>query len=133
MSFVYASCDGRIRRQLWSQLESTNCNDPWLVAGDFNIIADQDEKAGGCPVNMQDMTDFVNMIQIAQLTDAGYNGNKFTWTNNRTEGAAIAERLDRVLINGEWGAKYNTRVDHLHKNCSDHTPLLISFQLHGIK
>src|SRR4051812_25464889 len=103
MSFVYASCDGRIRRQLWSQLENTNCNEPWLVAGDFNIAADQDEKAGGCPVNMQDMTDFVSMIQIAQLADAGYNGNRFTWTNNRIEGAAIAERLDRILINGEWG------------------------------
>src|SRR4051812_23831762 len=59
ISFVYASCDGRERRQLWNQLESTNFNLPWIMACDFNIVADQEEKVRRCPMNIQDMAEFL--------------------------------------------------------------------------
>lgn len=35
---VYASCDGRKRRDLWSNLQSLNITSPWLISGDFNVV-----------------------------------------------------------------------------------------------
>lgn len=97
-----------------------------MVAGDFNVVAEQNEKLGGCPLNLNDVADFLEMIQQASLSDIGYNGSKFTWTNNRLCGAAIAERLARASLNCEWISGLSTRMDHLNRACSDHTPLLIS-------
>lgn len=39
ITVVYASSDARERRSLWDQLISFNCSAPWMVAGDFNIVA----------------------------------------------------------------------------------------------
>lgn len=44
MTVVYASCDNRERRVLWNQLAGYNMNSPWMVVGDFNIVASQEEK-----------------------------------------------------------------------------------------
>lgn len=92
------------------------------MVGDFNIVADQSEKTGGCPVNMQDKNEFLSMMQQANLTNAAYHGNKHTWSNNRIGASAIVERLDRALLNCEWIAKFTTKVTHINKACSDHSP-----------
>lgn len=45
------------------------------MAGDFNIVVDQDKKLGSYPVNLNDTSDFLDMMQQANLSDAGYCGN----------------------------------------------------------
>lgn len=80
---AYASCDGRERRTLWSDLPSVIPNIPWIVVGDFNIVTSQEEKMSGCPINLNDAAEFAQMIQQSSLTNLGYNGSKYTWSNNR--------------------------------------------------
>lgn len=43
---IYASCDGRKIRELWSSLTTLNPSSPWLVSWDFNVVRTQDEKMG---------------------------------------------------------------------------------------
>lgn len=52
LSLVYASCLKRIRAQFWEHLDTVptrveNDNEAWAVSGDFNIIANVQEKRGG--------------------------------------------------------------------------------------
>lgn len=68
------------------------------------------------------------MIQQSNLTDVGYNGSKFTWTNNKLRGAAIAKRLDRALINCEWLSWFLYKDRSFRQACSNHYPLLVSVQ-----
>lgn len=101
ITYVYASCNGRKRRTLWSDLSSMSLNIPWIVVGDFNIVTCQEEKMGGCAINLNDAAELVQMIQQSSLTDLGYNRSKYSWSNNSLRGVAIAERLDRVMGNNE--------------------------------
>lgn len=54
LTVVYAKPDELAKAQLRSQLEQmvTTMMDPWMVIGDFNDIASQDEKKGGAPINV---------------------------------------------------------------------------------
>lgn len=61
-------------------------NSPWIVTGDFSVVASQEEKLGGGPINLEDVAKFLEMMQQANLTDVGFYGNKYTWTNNRIGG-----------------------------------------------
>lgn len=98
---------------------------PWMLAGDFNTVCTQDEKAGGQPITYQDTQPFTQFLHNLGLSDAGYSGNRFTWTNNRLGSAKILQRLDRAVLNSEWTAVFNTNVTHLSRTCFDHAPLLI--------
>lgn len=46
---VYATCDVEERKALWQKLIDfgNSINRPWIVTGDFNVVADQQEKLGG--------------------------------------------------------------------------------------
>lgn len=92
------------------------------MAEDFNIVAGPDEKIGGCPINLQDAAGFLEMMQQANLIDAGYYRNQYTWTNKRIRSSAIAERFDRVLLNSEWISSFVSKIEHLNRTCSDHSP-----------
>lgn len=88
ISCVYASCLKPIRQALWSHLDGVhghlqNTNSPWMVAGDFNIIADSSEKKGGIQTDMGAVQDFQNFIHQNILIDMGFIGDIFTWCNNR--------------------------------------------------
>ncbi|KAL9668448.1 hypothetical protein QQ045_002831 [Rhodiola kirilowii] len=73
------------------------------------------------------MFDFNQFIIQAGLMDAGFEGNPFTWCNNRLEPNRIWKRLDRVLINGQAAADFPTlSVRHLPRISSDHCPLMVS-------
>lgn len=67
------------------------------MSGDFNVVLSQDEKRGGYLINLNDASKFLFMMQQAGLANLGFNRSKYTWSNNRLRGSAIAERLDRAL------------------------------------
>lgn len=135
VSCVYASCLKRIRQELWShldvvcaQLQSTTS--PWVVAGDFNIIADSSEKRGGLQVDVGAVQDFQNFIHRNMLIDMGFIGDIFTWCNNRQGRARIWERLDRVLANLEVQSLFpSLTVSYLPRITSDHSPLLVRWEV----
>lgn len=130
---IYASFDPIRRKDLWRELSQHNQVCPWQVFGDFNIVSSQDEKLGGNPITFQEVYEFNQMIETNGLSDAGYTGNKFTWSNSRAGNAKILERMDRLLFSTNWMSSFITKVSHLDRNCSDHVPLLTDVLLYGKK
>ncbi|KAM3376681.1 hypothetical protein P3S68_015396 [Capsicum galapagoense] len=62
---VYAKCDSVERVALWDSMHllGSGMSDPWLVAGDFNVIVDEEEIYGGLPVSISEVEDFRHCIQ----------------------------------------------------------------------
>lgn len=105
-------------------------NQPWMLAGDFNIIVDSGEKRGGQNLDSGAMHDFQNFIHQNGLVDMGFIGDIFTWCNNRRGHARIRERLDRVLGNLEAQDLFpSCTVSHLPRITSDHSPLLVRWEV----
>lgn len=75
--------------------------DPWMCVGDFNEIAVAREKQGGRPKQTRMMEAFNAMMRDDGLIDLGYNGQHFTWCNNREGTDRIRERLDRAIVNAD--------------------------------
>lgn len=121
---VYASYDGRKRRELWNELTSTRYNLPCMVVGNFNLVLLTRLKIGGNSININDVKEFNEMISKASLLNGGFSGSKFTWNNSRLGKANILQRLDRVLLNTEWILSFKTSNVHQNKGCSHHSPLL---------
>ncbi|KAL0462890.1 UNVERIFIED_CONTAM: LINE-1 reverse transcriptase [Sesamum latifolium] len=121
-TFVYAKCYRSPRRLLWEDLAHLYmANVPWLIGGDFNSILHTNKNQGGSLNILGPMEDFNGMVMECGLTDAGFEGELYIWTNRR-----IWKRLDRVLYSKEWMDFFNcTRVTHLPRRLSDHHPLLI--------
>lgn len=95
--------------------------DPWMVAGDFNVITIASEYSGGAPPNGRNMEEFSDAIFNCVLSSVSFDGQPFTWTNGR-----VWQRLDRALINSVWNDLFRvTKVSHLMHGRSDHAPLLI--------
>lgn len=110
-SLVYANCLKRMRSLTWV---GQNTNAPWLLAGDFNVIATISEKFGGRDVH---------------ILNAGFRGSSYTWCNNRRGNDRIGECLDRVLYNLEFQSNFpDCNITHLARICSDHTPLHITLE-----
>lgn len=134
-SFIYASCLKRIRQDLWRHLsdiqqEATGSATLWLLARDFNIIADINEKQGGRNVDLLGMQEFQDFINQNGFIDDGFHGSPFTWCNNRSGRERIWERLDRVMFNFDFQSLFpNSIVSHLTRICSDHNPLWFQFQV----
>ncbi|XP_012853646.1 PREDICTED: uncharacterized protein LOC105973172 [Erythranthe guttata] len=128
ITFVYASCNRDERRQLWDTILSLSdvCTGSWIVGGDFNIILHLDEKNGGNAADLRGIQDFRECIIQAGLSDIGFVGNRYTWSNNQRGSRRIWERLDRILINGEAHVSLpSIEVHHLARVGSDHAPLLM--------
>ncbi|XP_060202667.1 uncharacterized protein LOC132631084 [Lycium barbarum] len=131
LTVVYASTDRNGRIALWEDLYdmSSHITIPWLVGGDFNVITDDIEKFGGLPVQFAETEDFRQCIDICQLMDLGFTGSMFTWWNGRSDEACIFKRLDRCLGNQALQNSFpNLEVEHLIKQGSDHSPLLVNMR-----
>ncbi|XP_059310080.1 uncharacterized protein LOC132061248 [Lycium ferocissimum] len=131
MTVTYASTDRGTRIALWEDLcdISTHMHLPWLVGGDFNVITEAAEKYGGLPVQFAEAEDFRHCIDSSKLVDLGFTGSMYTWWNGRSDEACIFKRLDRCLGNQALQNTYpNLEVEHLIKQGSDHSPLLISLK-----
>ena len=121
------------KRLLWRHLESiynSGLTKPWLLAGDFNIIASASESH---PFNatqaiIADIRDFEELRNHILVYDHAYNGAEFTWTNKHQDGF-IARKLDRVLISDSWSNWFaHSTVEFLPSEVSDHCPTFIQLQ-----
>lgn len=100
-----------------------------MCVGDFNEILNFNEKWGGALRPKAQIEDFRAAVDACGLCDMDSIGNKFTWNNGRFGGAFTKERLDRAFCNSNWSETYpNSSVCILSALCSDHCPLLVSFE-----
>ncbi|KAK4706662.1 hypothetical protein R3W88_033794 [Solanum pinnatisectum] len=58
--------------------------------------------------------------------DLGFNGPRFTWSNQRGINFRMWKRLDRAMVNDKWLKNMpQTTINHLPSVGSDHCPLLM--------
>ncbi|XP_042966793.1 uncharacterized protein LOC122300311 [Carya illinoinensis] len=99
---------------------------PWCVAGDFNELVSQSEKFGGRQRGEAQMCRFREALEVNDLCDLGYKGDKFTWSNRHIDDTFTKERLDRCVANSSWREIFNhVWVETLPARSSDHKPLVV--------
>ena len=131
ITIAYGASDVIDRRALWTALGTMaqQCTDePWLGGGDFNAVRDLNEVCGISGDIRMAMEEFNTGIQEAGLLPLPMQGEWYTWHNCSTTPRSLWKRLDRILINDRWLARFPTSSYHcLTPRTSDHSPLV----LHG--
>ena len=128
MTGFYGNSETSKRNESWATMKhlGTTSSLPWLVIGDFNEIMSMLEKEGGSYRPRQQLTNFVETINLYGLHDVGCGGPRFTWIYETRDGRQIRERLDRALANVEWVKLFpRAKLHHLTNSALDHSPLLL--------
>ncbi|XP_071909708.1 uncharacterized protein [Coffea arabica] len=128
LSGIHAKCTAQERQVLWADLlRDKPASAPWFLVGDFNVIISESEKRGGLPFRAREGVDFLQFMAEAGVSDVSFSGSRFTWCNNRPGTTRIWKRLDRLLVNGAaLHLQHQVAVQHLGRDPSDHSPLLLS-------
>lgn len=124
---VYAPQQNAEKRSLWSRIYQVMQSGQgwWIVFGDFNAVrCPEDRKNSNFdPVCARDFNDF---IDEASLREYNLKGMKYTYMTNRG-GECKWSRIDRVLVCPKVFNKWpNSCVRALHRDLSDHSPLIMS-------
>ncbi|KAL2230782.1 UNVERIFIED_CONTAM: hypothetical protein Sindi_1672600 [Sesamum indicum] len=131
ITVVYGASEVIDRRNLWTALETLaqQCsNIPWMVGGDFNAVRDLNEVCGISGDIRMATEEFNAGILEAGLIPLPMQGEWFTWHNCSTSMRSLWKRLDRILINDRWLARFPSAYYHsLTPRTFDHSPLV----LHG--
>nr|XP_009595999.1 uncharacterized protein LOC104091923 [Nicotiana tomentosiformis] len=70
------------------------------------------------------------MIENCGLTDLGFYGPRYTWSNGSGICSIVWKRLDRGLVNDNWLSIFPaTTITHLASTGSDHSPLLMEINV----
>ncbi|XP_060210733.1 uncharacterized protein LOC132637696 [Lycium barbarum] len=112
------------RKALWHELLTiANAKTiPWLTMGDFNAIMHIDDRLLGSAVQANEISDFANYMQEANIMELKAIGRAFTWTNNH-----VFSRIDRGLVNSSWIQTWsNLEVVVMEPEFSDHSPLCVT-------
>ncbi|XP_011101881.1 uncharacterized protein LOC105179922, partial [Sesamum indicum] len=129
VTIAYGAIEVVDRRELWSVLENIaiQCADiPWLIGGDFNAVRDLSEVCGTSGDIRIAMEDFNAAIQNTGLLPVPMQGEWYTWHNHSATPRNLWKRLDRMLINDRWMARFpNTFYSILTPCTSDHSPMEI--------
>ena len=88
LSAVYGLNDGVERRRLWDHLCNLNSalsQKPWIIAGDFNVIAHPSESSNytGAQLFNSDIIDFRECLQKLALQDHAFTRQLLTWSNRQ--------------------------------------------------
>ena len=130
VTVVYGANEVADRRALWGTLETkaTQCVDiPWLVGGDFNAVRDLSAVCGTSGDIQIAMDDFNACIENAGLLPLSMQGEWFTWHNRSATPRNLWKRLDRMMINDRWMARFpNATYSTLTPRTSDHSPMVLN-------
>ncbi|KAL0455422.1 UNVERIFIED_CONTAM: hypothetical protein Slati_0881400 [Sesamum latifolium] len=111
---------------LFRNLADSIDDEPLLVMGDFNTVADMSEvcgHSGDIRVAMEEFQDCISQTGIITLP---MQGNLFTWHNHSTDSRSLWKRLDRMLANDRWLARWpDVSYSSLNAWTLDHSPLVI--------
>ncbi|KAL9170488.1 hypothetical protein ABFS82_04G147800 [Erythranthe guttata] len=104
----YGVADHTLRHRSWNLLRTLaeGMALPWVIGGDFNEILCNSEKIGGVPKMPGMIEAFRSTLDECGLSDLGFEGEQFTWCNNREAPHTIRSRLDRVCCSTDWVARF---------------------------
>ncbi|XP_019167697.1 PREDICTED: uncharacterized protein LOC109163410 [Ipomoea nil] len=126
VSFAYVRPNRMAKERFWNDClsYSSEFNAPWIMMGDFNDIADNQEQWGSSSVNPSRCLNFVESFSACGLLDMGTSGVSYSWF--RQEGGRTVQRrkLDRALWNLEAQNLFpEAKAIILPRTHSDHHPL----------
>ncbi|CAM8994384.1 unnamed protein product [Rhodiola kirilowii] len=99
---------------------------PWIVFGDFNEVCFSWEVKGGRIRGEWQMRAFRETLLDCGLSDLGYKGTPFTFSNRRSGAGEMKARLDRMLANNAWRRLFpDAQVSHISATSSDHAIILL--------
>jgi hypothetical protein len=101
----------------------------WLCVGDFNDVVSSDDKRGGIPRTLAQMSLGREAMEVCGLSEFGFEGYPFTWSNGREDQENIQCRLDRAMGSENFLNRFAPiRVFHLPRFGSDHAAILIHLE-----
>ena len=129
VGWVFTSVFGpdlrREREDFWEDLGGIKglWEEPWCVAGDFNVVRFLEEQSGGYKLNAE-MRRFSEVIKDLELKDLPLQGEFFTW-NGELNGS-LKSRLERFLVSKDWDELVSDAVQYiLPRPESNHFPILL--------
>ncbi|KAL2246376.1 UNVERIFIED_CONTAM: hypothetical protein Sindi_2905800 [Sesamum indicum] len=129
ITMIYGATEVADRRELWASLETIAMQTgdiPWLIGGDFNAVRDISEICGASGDVRMAMEEFNDCIQNAGLLPLPMQGEWYTWHNCSASPRNLWKRLDRMMINDRWMARFPTSFyTSLTPRTSDHSPLVL--------
>ncbi|XP_017228656.1 uncharacterized protein LOC108203954 [Daucus carota subsp. sativus] len=129
-SFIYASTDYLVRRNLWSDLLDFKAHilpisAPWVLSGDFNVCLNLNEMNTPNSYGIE-MRDFKDAVDALDVFDLNFSVKYFTWWDCNYDCPNL-RKLDRVLVNVDWTniVPMSTTI-FSPRGLSDHSPALTS-------
>ena len=94
---------------------------PWLVAGDFNLLAKREDKRNAL-VNRRMLARFQAKLNQLELKELYLHGRRYTWSYERRN--ATLEMIDHIYVSNESDEAYPTCfLSALGIAVSEHSPL----------
>ncbi|KAM0829701.1 hypothetical protein ACQ4PT_066715 [Festuca glaucescens] len=134
VSFIYGEPRREKRQEFWDFMHSlsTQWSGPWICCGDFNEVLCQEEHFGSSGHSDTQIRLFKECLEDCSLSDLGFSGPMFTWTNKQEADCNVRVRLDRVVANGEFMHLYDDfYVENVITTTSDHYALFIDMKKHS--
>ncbi|XP_031121072.1 uncharacterized protein LOC116024317 [Ipomoea triloba] len=124
----YGNPDRQRRRDSWDLLRySSSLNNlPWVIMGDFNDLLLENEKIGRVPHPGWLLRGFGEVVRESGLSDFAFQGFQYTWEKGRGTDAWVQEKLDRILVSGDWRDMFpGARAWSVEGGCSVHLALFL--------
>jgi exonuclease III len=100
-----------------------DCDEPWLICGDFNLIL-RDEDKNNSHVDRRMMNRFRRIANDLALTEVYLNSCRYTWSNEQSPPTLVL--LDHLLCTADWEEQFGEcQLRCLALVVSDHSPLLL--------
>ncbi|CAM8892791.1 unnamed protein product [Rhodiola kirilowii] len=117
------------RAQSWELLRKLrrDADKACVVMGDFNEVLFSGEMDSKRERRRWQMNNFKECLADCGLSDLGFEGEMFTYSNIRQGEEEVRARLDRVVVNQAWKTAFpQASVRHAFVNSSDHLPIVLS-------
>ena len=96
-----------------------------VIMGDFNQLEYLNQKMGGSEY-IPGKEQFSLWKHQLNLSEIKFQGQNFTWCNNRSESERIYERLDRAYATESWLHRFSeAMILNMPILISDHSPILL--------
>lgn len=128
---VYCFPEEQNKWKTWSLINnlSNQGGRRFMCFGDLNVTLSESEKQGGICRTASQLAEGRNMLVMCDLTNLGFEGYPFTWTNGRRKDENVQCRLDRCLAKEEFINRFSSiRVYHLGRFGSDHATIKIQLE-----
>ncbi|KAL9670653.1 hypothetical protein QQ045_008209 [Rhodiola kirilowii] len=99
---------------------------PWVVVGDFNEVISSSEVLGSIGRQNWQMENFRRALEECELSDLGFSGYPFTFSNRREGEAEVRASIDRAVATVEWRRAFSrASVRHVQLHVSDHQLIVL--------